>query len=218
MLSAGKKNGLRHSLPLARHAGRAQQEKNREQPPRNRDAAQDSWKWYTPKEEHTILDTVSGKFITSGMKRVPTSGESIPFFQILFTLRSTHGGMAPDDVKYFFIYFMITVAAGKLHRLHCHEPGRAFALHGRKWPAYVEVHAEVPLNSVRGMYPFWPHVPAGESLSANKHAKPADQGHSYFTVLPRPWDCLAAFYHLSMRFQPEIGIRDNFLPLGDSSR
>lgn len=31
--------------------------------------------------------------------------------------------MVPDDVKYFFTYFMITVAAGKLHRLHCHEPG-----------------------------------------------------------------------------------------------
>ncbi len=77
-----------------------------------------------------------------------------------------------------------------------------------------KVHAEVPLNSVRGMYPFWPHVPAGESLSANEHAKPADQGHFCFTVLPRPWDCPAAFYHLSMRFQPEIGIRDNFYPLG----
>ena len=36
-----------------------------------------------------------------------------------------------------------------------------------------KVYAEVPLNSVRGMYPFWPHVPAGESLSANEHAKPA---------------------------------------------
>lgn len=46
--------------------------------------------------------------------------------------------MASDDVKYLFIYFMITVAAGKLHRLHCHEPGRAFVLHGREWPAYVE--------------------------------------------------------------------------------
>lgn len=82
--------------------------------------------------------------------------------------------MAPDDVKYLFIYFMITVAAGKLHRLHCHEPGRAFALHGRENGLLTwKVYAEVPLNSVRGMYPFWPHVPAGESLSANEHAKPA---------------------------------------------
>lgn len=120
--------------------------------------------------------------------------------------------MAPDDVKYFFIYFMITVAAGKLHRLHCHEPGRAFALHGRKWPAYVEVHAEVPLNSVRGMYPL------GKAYQQINTPSPQIKDIPILRFSPRPWDCLAAFYHLSMRFQPEIEIRDNFLPLGDSSR
>lgn len=32
--------------------------------------------WCMPEEEHTIPEAVSGKCTTSGMKRVPTSGES----------------------------------------------------------------------------------------------------------------------------------------------
>ena len=35
--------------------------------------------------------------------------------------------MAPDDVKYLFIHFMIMVAIGVPPRLHFHETGRTFS-------------------------------------------------------------------------------------------
>ena len=46
--------------------------------------------------------------------------------------------MAPDDVKYLFIHFMIMVAIGVPPRLHFHETGRTFS--GIRFPDQVTPH------------------------------------------------------------------------------
>ena len=67
--------------------------------------------------------------VADNMRSLRTGGECnrIPFFQTYFTLRSTHNGMAFDDIKYFFIHFMVMIAIGVRPRLHFHETGRTFS-------------------------------------------------------------------------------------------